>query len=76
MQVTSYSYVNNDAEMANIGFSYVDSPATTSATTYSIDIHNTTGTTQSVYVNRSADDTNSASYARTSSSITVLEVSA
>jgi hypothetical protein len=76
MQVTSYSYSNNDSEMTNIGLSYVDSPATTSATTYSIDIHNTTGTTESVYVNRSAGDSNTASYARTSSSITVLEVSA
>ena len=76
MLVTSYSYVNTDAEMANIGLSYVDSPATTSATTYSIDIHNTTVGTQSVYVNRSATDTDTASYARTSSSITVMEVSA
>ena len=51
---------------------YLDSPATTSATTYKIQIRNSNGATG--YINRSKDDTDTASYPRSSSSITVIEV--
>lgn len=51
---------------------YLDSPATTSATTYVVQIR--TGATGTVYVNRSAQDANDANHARGASSITVMEV--
>lgn len=53
---------------------YLDSPATTSATTYAVQIR--TGVSGTVYVNRSAQDANDANHARGASSITVMEVSA
>jgi hypothetical protein len=52
---------------------HLDSPSTTSATTYKVQIRSATGTS---YVNRSHVDTDSASFYRTASSITVMEISA
>jgi hypothetical protein len=52
---------------------YVDSPNTTSATTYKVQIRTATST---VNVNRSDTDTDSASFYRGASSITVMEISA
>lgn len=53
----------------------LDSPATTSATTYKIQVRsNVNG--QTVTVNRSLTDTDAATFARTVSTITVMEVSA
>lgn len=53
---------------------YLDSPATTSATTYKVQVR--TGSAGTLYINRSADDTDSSQFGRFASSITVLEVSA
>jgi hypothetical protein len=53
---------------------YLDSPATTSATTYKVQARrNNAGT---MYLNRTDTDADSAVYARTPSSITVMEISA
>ena len=54
---------------------FLDSPATTSATTYKIQAQAAT-TGANVYVNRSTGDGNTGNYARGASSITVLEVAA
>ncbi len=54
-------------------FVYLDSPATTSATTYKIQLKTNSGT---LYVNRSATDADTATYTRTISTITLFEVSA
>ena len=54
-------------------FMFLDSPATTSSTTYKLQIYTHTGT---MYVNRSSTDTNSALYFRTASTITVMEIAA
>lgn len=54
---------------------YLDSPATTSSITYKIQIANAENTT-AFYINRSGQDADAAKYARTASSITVMEVSA
>ena len=63
------------AAVANLsGMTFLDSPATTSATTYSIYISHTSSATQTVYVNRSGTDTNANTYFRSISSITVMEV--
>lgn len=55
-------------------FVYLDSPATVASTTYAIQMRMNGGTTG--HVNRTATDTDSASYGRFASSITLMEVSA
>ena len=55
---------------------FLDSPATTSATTYALHAANVGTSTFTFYVNRSNDDVDAANFPRTSSSITVMEVSA
>jgi hypothetical protein len=52
---------------------FLDSPATTSATTYVVQVKTNSG---SVFVNRSKTDTDNSSSARLSSTITVMEISA
>lgn len=52
---------------------FLDSPNTTSATTYKVQVR-TAGNT--LYVNRTSTDTDSTLYMRSASSITVMEVSA
>ena len=54
---------------------FQDSPATTSATTYKIQVYNqNTGVT--TFINRSSTDSDSAVYARSTSTITVMEIAA
>lgn len=57
---------------------YLDSPATTSATTYKIQLnfYNPDGGGHAIYVNRSWTDSDTTAYSRTPSSITALEISA
>jgi hypothetical protein len=52
---------------------FLDSPNTTSATTYKVQMRVNTGTG---YVNRTGTDTDSSAFYRTASSITVMEISA
>ena len=52
---------------------YLDSPATTSSTTYAVQIRVASST---AYINRSDTDVDSADFARGASSITVVEVAA
>lgn len=54
---------------------FYDSPATTSATTYKIQLYNQNTGVPS-YINRSSTDSDSAVYARTTSTITVMEIAA
>jgi len=56
-----------------IAGTFLDSPATTSATTYKFQVR-TVGNT--VYINRTQDDTDSAIRARTVSTITLMEIGA
>ena len=63
------------ASTQSLGISFLDSPATTSATTYKIQIANNDGAS-AMYVNRSDSDTDASTRARGSSTITVFEVSA
>jgi hypothetical protein len=54
---------------------YLDSPSTTSATTYQVQIAASNNVT-TTYVNRSPDDTDNNQHPRTTSTITVMEISA
>jgi hypothetical protein len=57
-----------------VTLSFLDSPATTSATTYKVQLRNTAAGTS--YVNRSKLDSDTAVFARLASTITVMEISA
>ena len=66
-----YSSVSDTTQQATIVF--LDSPATTSSTTYKCQmrVNGSTG-----YVNRTSSDTDNTNNARTISSITVMEIAA
>ena len=66
-------YNGLSASTQSLAISFFDSPATTSATTYKIQIASATAAT-AMYVNRSDSDTDSADRGRGSSTITVMEV--
>lgn len=66
------SYGNYGVTLTGDAIMYLDSPATTSATTYKIQIQAYAST---AYVNRSGTDTDSNAYFRGMSSITVMEIS-
>ena len=71
---SSFAAFINDGGGASAGFSLLDSPATTSLTTYKLQGLVNSGST--LWVNRTKDDTDAASWPRTASSITVMEISA
>ena len=60
--------------MGQASLNFLDSPATTSATTYGL-YHADADGTNNLYVNRSRSDVDSASYIRVASTITLMEVS-
>ena len=65
---------NNEGKNNTVSFTHMDEPATTSATTYKVQI--ACATAGNAYVNRSHRDQNTTEYdARLASSITVMEVS-
>jgi hypothetical protein len=59
-----------------IGGSFYDSPATTSSTTYKIQLGNLGGGGGTIFINRSTNDTDNDGSLRTASTITVLEIGA
>jgi hypothetical protein len=68
--------LTNDNDVAQTTVLYLDSPSSTSALTYGIEIANFNASTATLYVNRATDDVDSANRPRSSSTITVMEVSA
>jgi len=62
------------AHVSPVHLQFLDSPATTSSTTYSVYVHNSDVGTRTVYVNRTENDTNAVDHVRTSSVITVMEI--
>ena len=60
----------------NIAGTYLDSPATTSATTYTVHAVNAWVSTKTIGCNRAGNDANSALNTRPSSTITLMEVGA
>lgn len=67
-------FTTNTSSVDNGTIVYLDSPATTSATTYKIQGFATTS--GNFYVNRSSTDTDNAAFMRTVSTITVMEIGA
>ena len=69
-------YTNEDGETPEtVSFVHLDSPSTTSATTYKIQISNGNAS-DAVYVNRGNTSSDDFAHPRTTSSITVMEVAA
>jgi hypothetical protein len=60
--------------LTNTVLVFLDSPNTTSSTTYSVDVSHGRGGTETVYVNRSQTDPDQTYIARGASTITVFEV--
>jgi hypothetical protein len=73
IRVLTQTHPINNA-MVNAVISVVDSPATTSAITYEIEIASQSSGT--VYLNRSSADTDSANFARASSTLIFMEIGA
>ena len=66
----------NGEHPTNLGMHILDNPATTSATTYTVALHQSVSSTLTCYCNRSDTDTDNTTSNRTASSITVMEISA
>jgi hypothetical protein len=72
-RITSDMTTNaSDNLQGSVAFSFLDTPNTTSATTYKVQIRGQAGGT--IAVNRSLADTDSTTFSRSASSITVFEV--
>lgn len=74
--VASSTRNSEPATPEQVGIVFVDSPSTTSSTTYAIRLSHQASTTQTVYLNRGVGDGDTAPTPRTASSITVLEIGA
>ena len=64
------------AMTGNLILEFLDSPATTSATTYNVYANNMNVDTRTTYVNRAETDNDSVDRIRTASTITVMEITA
>jgi hypothetical protein len=73
-RVTSNAYSNQPSQMLASTVLYLDSPASTSALTYEIEI--ASSGSGAVYLNRSATDTDSSAFPRAASTILLMEVAA
>ena len=71
---TNQNETNEEYIMRNSSFSFLDSPSTTSATTYKIQVGNTHEASSTTYVNRSRNDADANYGHRGSSTITLMEV--
>ena len=66
----------NDNDITNISMTFLDSPSTTSSTTYSVEFYNYEASTRTLYLNRTPADDNLPQGIRPISTITLMEVSA
>ena len=64
----------NGNNMAAAGIDFLDSPSTTSEITYGVQLCGVANGSETVYVNRSATDSDSVVYMRVASTITLTEV--
>lgn len=73
-RVSTVMYTNAPTQMQGTNINYIDSPASTSALTYEIEI--ASSGSGAVYLNRSATDTDGTAFARAASTIILMEVGA
>ncbi len=74
LATTAFSTNGVDVVSQSAGMVFLDSPATTSATTYKVQGIISGGDT--LYINRNSTDTDSSLFYRTASTITVMEIAA
>ncbi len=74
IQGSSDQTVADANHQSNMNIMFLDSPATTSATTYKIQIRGDANNNHQVSINRSQSDTDTFYSTRTASSITVMEI--
>ena len=74
-RATTGSASSGGANTIHCGINYLDSPATTSSTTYKIQWF-CQNTVQTIYLNRVYNDSDSSDFSRNPSSITVMEIAA
>ena len=67
---------NDTNKMCTIPFCYIDSPNTTSATTYGVQLAHPSSSTRTIYVNRNHTDSDSAEGCRVCSSMLLQEIEA
>ena len=65
---------NQVGSVVNVSGAFLDSPNTTSATSYKAEFLNTSSNTEILYINRGHTDTNDIGFERTISTITLMEV--
>lgn len=70
----SSNFFSTGAAQGSLGGVWVDNPATTSATTYKIQVRS--GSAGTATIGRTGDDTDSGNRARTSSALILMEISA
>ena len=64
----------NNFDFYSTNLLFLDSPASTSALVYGVQVRSNDGAGATTYINRSKDDTNSVSFTRAVSTITVMEI--
>ena len=69
----TYAHNFADKRMNSVPIHFLDSPSTTSSTTYKVQYNVTEG--YNIHINRTGNDTDAAKYPRAISTITVMEVS-
>ena len=69
------SSIGSGYSLPSTAITFLDSPATTSAVTYSLQLSHINAGTLTVYVNRTSADDDGARFARFTSTITVMEIS-
>jgi len=75
-RVTTGSWLGANQQLLQMGINYIDSPSTTSSTTYALSFFNFSGASRDIYINRSDRDTDAAYTARCISTITLMEIGA
>lgn len=74
--ITAMAYHGTAQSMGVATMMFLDTPNTTSATTYGVRLFNSLSASATVRVNRTQTDTDSAQYGRALSTITAIEISA
>jgi len=74
--LTSGNAGDGNSRVSSVPFQFLDSPNTTSSTSYTVRLLNRADATQTLYVNRSTGDENFGRVPRASSTITAMEASA
>jgi len=73
-QESSGNLASEDYAVNTLALQFLDSPSTTSSVTYAVKLRHTSSLSQTIYVNRTAQDANDTFRARYASSITAMEI--